>query len=185
MKQVIVSFNFDPETELVTDVKCTVDGIEKKKKTTKKVKDLVIDENSNPILTLDTNKLIFNNNAVALMDLHYEDRIIIKYEKKNGFIFPVIGKDISFDEEGSGNKVTKTNTVAYRGNANTILAEYGTEFLFESYTTEGIWKLISSSGEKITESIETVIKKSEDIEADLIIESDENYVIDDFNFIIQ
>ena len=36
MKQVIVTFNFDPETEMVSDVKCTVDGIEKKKKTTKK-----------------------------------------------------------------------------------------------------------------------------------------------------
>ena len=41
---------------------------------------------------------------------------------------PIIGSDIAFDEEGSGNKVTKSNTVTYKGNANTILAEYGTEF---------------------------------------------------------
>ena len=41
MKQVIVTFNFDPETEIVSDVKCVVDGVEKKKKTTKKIKEVI------------------------------------------------------------------------------------------------------------------------------------------------
>ena len=31
----IITFNFDPETETVSDVKCSIDGVEKKKKTTK------------------------------------------------------------------------------------------------------------------------------------------------------
>jgi hypothetical protein len=186
-KQIMVTFNYNSDTDTVSDVKCIIDGIEKKKRTTKKVKDIV-EDNSDPLITLEANKLVFNNNAILQMNLAYEDRVIIKYEKKNNKIFPIIGKDLSFDEEGSGNKVTKSYTVGYRGNANTILSEYGTEFTIEEYK-EGIWKLISTdnnlTNDKVTDSIEILIEKADNVEADLLIEGDENYKIDDFNFVIE
>ena len=101
MKQVIVTFNYDPETESVSDVKCTVDGVEKKKKTTKKVKDVEEEMAKEALITLESNKIAFNNKAVADMNIEYEDRIVIKWEKaeKGGkTMIPIIGKDVAFDE---------------------------------------------------------------------------------------
>ena len=145
VKQVTVTFEFDPETEFTSNLKCFVDGVEKKKKTTRtsKPKDIVLENEA--IVTLEANKLVFNNKCTVDMELEWQDRVIIKYEKFNGKLNPVVGKDISFDQEGSGNKVTKTNTVAYRGKANTVLAQYGTEFEIAVWK-EGIWKLIPKSG---------------------------------------
>lgn len=31
-------------------------------------------------------------------------------------MIPIIGKDVAFDEEGTGNKVTKSNTITYKEN---------------------------------------------------------------------
>ena len=188
MKQVIVTFNFDPETEVVSDVKCTVDGIEKKKRTTKKAKDVVKELEVNSIITLESNKLVFNNRVASEMDLQYEDRIVIKWEKdeKSKTMVPVIGKDISFGEEGTGNKVTKSNTVTYKGKANTILAEKGSEFTIEPFR-EGIWKLVpvNKIGGTVTEPVaplEEILEISESTEPELLVESDETTEIDELKF---
>lgn len=182
MKQVVVTFNFDPETELVSDVKCMVDGIEKKKKTTKKVKEVIEEMASEPIITLEPNKLVFNNKAVADMDIKYEDRIVIKWEKIDGKMAPIIGKDIAFDEEGTGNKVTKSNTVTYKGKANDILADLGTEFnILEK--EEGIWRLVPK-GITINSvpKLEEVYEEAEETEADLLVDTDDITEIDDLQF---
>lgn len=188
IKQVSVTFEFDPETELVSNLKCFIDGVEKKKTTTskaKKEKDVVIEDQS--VITLEANKISFNNKAVLDMELKYQDRIIIKYEKIKGQKkpLPIIGKDTSFDEEGSGNKLTKTNTIAYRGNANTILAEYGSKFTIEEYS-EGIWKLVSLDDTSINiskdDTYEDVIAKAEDIELTVFTESDEDTEINEMTF---
>lgn len=181
MKQVLVSFNYDPETDAISDMKCMIDGIEKKKKTTRKAKEIVAEEGGQALMTLEPNKLVFNANSVLLMGLEYEDRIVIKYDKKDKVVFPIIGKDTSFDEEGTGNKVTKSNTVTYKGKANTILEEYGTEFAFEEYK-EGIWKLISTTGGKPAETLEQVVAKAEKVEADLIVNTDVVTKIDEMTF---
>jgi len=186
MKQVIVSFNFDPETEMVSDVKCTVDGIEKKKKTTRKVKEVVKELESEIKITLEPNKLVFNNLAASEMQLQYEDRVVIKWEQVNNQMIPVIGKDLSFGEEGSGNKVTKSNTVTYKGKANTILAEIGTEFTLTPYK-DGIWRLVSLNSQAGTVShpentIEQVIEEAEKIEPELLVSTDDTTEIDELKF---
>lgn len=182
IKNIIVSFEFDPETELVSNLVCTVDGIEKKKKTTKKKPEVVEEMATVPLITLDTTKLIFNNKAVADMELEYEDRIVIKWERAGKKLIPVIGKDEAFDEEGAGNKVTKTNTVGYKGKQNAVLAEYGNEFTLEPHK-EGIWKLIATSGVDTFKVIEEVVKEKPKVNPDLITESaDEVTPIDSFTF---
>ena len=182
MKQVVVTFNFDPETELVSDVRCVVDGIEKKKKTTKKVKEVIEEMASEPIITLEPNKLVFNNKAIADMDIKYEDRIVIKWEKIDGKMTPIIGKDIAFDEEGTGNKVTKSNTITYKGKANDILADLGTEFnILEK--EEGIWRLVPKGATiNSVPKLEEVYEEAEETEADLLVDTDDVTEIDDLQF---
>lgn len=192
MKQVIVTFDFDPETEAVSGVKCTVDGVEKKRKTTKKVKD-VEEMASSPIITLEPNKIVFNNKAVSDLNIAYEDRIVIKWVKStedNKTMLPIIGKDSSFGEEGTGNKVTKSNTVTYKGKANTILSDFGTEFTITPYDSEaGIWNLVPTSivtapslGSGVT-IIKDIINQAENTEPELLVNTDdEDTKIDDLGF---
>lgn len=186
IKNVIVTFEFDTETESVANVQCSVDGIEKKKRTTKKKSDVVEEMASQPIITLEATKLSFNNRAVADMAIEYEDRIVIKWEKGNKVLIPIIGKDISFDEEGSGNKVTKANSIGYKGKQNAVLAELGEQFTIEPYVTkaypEGVWKLISTTNPDAVKSFEEVVKVAKKIEPILIVEDQEETPIDQLKF---
>lgn len=183
IKQITVTFDFNTESEEVSNVK-VVGNSEKKKTTTKKVKDIVTDMDSESILSLEPNKLIFNSKAISEMEIEYEDRIVIKWEKEGKKMIPVIGKDISFDEEGSGNKVTKSNSIACKGKSNVVLAELGTEFSIVPLR-EGIWKLIPTvEGKTNAEdmSLEEVIEIAEETEAELIVEGDNETEIDELQF---
>ena len=185
IKKVVVTFDFDSETDSVKNVECFVDGIEKKKKTTtsKKKKEEVVE--SNAIITLESNKLIFNNKALADLKADVGDRIVIKYEKaKNGEDYPIIGKDLDFDEEGTGNKLTKSGSISYRGQANTILAVYGSEFSLEPIK-EGIWKLTSDyqPQQESNDELENFKKISFELEEpDMITEGDDEFEIDAMTF---
>lgn len=183
-KKVIVSFDFDSETDSVSNVTCIVDGVEKKKKTTKKAsKEVVLEEEA--LITLEENKLAFNNKAIQDLGIEPESRIIIKYEKVGKTNVPIIGTDTSFDEEGNGNKITKSNTVTYKGKQNTILSEYGTEFTIEKHK-EGIFKLISKTGGKVVKqedhSLETLVTKAETYDVGIFTDDDSNTEITDFSF---
>lgn len=181
IKNVIVTFEFDTDTDTVANVKCSVDGIEKKKRTTRKKADVVEEMASQALITLEPTKLVFNNKTVADMGIEYEDRIVIKWEKAGKTLIPIIGKDEAFDEEGSGNKVTKTNTVGYKGKQNAVLAELGTQFTIEPYK-EGVWKLISTTSPTTFKTLEDTIKTVERVEPDLLIESGDETEIDELQF---
>ena len=174
-KQVSVTFEWDGET--ASNLTCFIDGIEKKKKTTrttKKKEDEVLADKD--IITLEENKLVFNNRCVDTMELEWKDRVVIKYEKfskeKGAKPMPIIGKDVSFDEEGSGNQVTKANGISYRGKANTILREYGDEFTLEVHKGD-IWKLVSTSGGNENLTYEETVDKAEEI--DITVLTDEGH----------
>jgi hypothetical protein len=184
MKQITVTFNFDPETETVSGIKTFIDGVEKKKTTTRtsKPKEIVLEDEA--IITLESNKLVLNNKAAADMEVSYQDRILIKYEKIKGqkFPIPVIGTDISFGAEGSGNKLTKTNTISYRGNANTILAEYGNEFRLEEFKP-GIWKLVTNQEtnmDKYKAILDSIDENEEEVT--IITQDEDNYEIEEMTF---
>lgn len=182
VKQVIVTFEFDPETELVSNVICSIDGIEKKKKTTRKKSEVIEEMAKEPLITLEETKLTFNNKAIADMEIEYEDRIIIKWEKQGKTLFPVIGTDIAFDQEGAGNKVTKSNSIGYKGKQNAVLAEFGKQFTIESYQ-DGIWKLISTTSPTTTRTLEETIKEVSKVEPILMAEEGDNDIpIDELQF---
>lgn len=182
VKQVSVTFEFNPETEEISNLSCFVDGVEKKKKTTrsvKKEKEIILEDQA--IITLEANKLVFNNKAVQEMGLLYEDRIIIKYEQPNKNVkpAPIIGKDVDHGEEGSGNKLTKTNTVSYRGNANKILATYGSEFTIK-FNRDGLWELVSLN--KKEEDVFTTQSVAENLDVTILTDGDESIEIDEMTF---
>lgn len=181
VKQVTVTFEFDPETELVSNLTCLVDGVEKKKRTTKKKTEVVEEMAKEPLITLEATKLLFNNKAVSDMEIEYEDRIIIQWIKEGKKLFPIIGTDISFDEEGAGNKVTKSNSILYKGKQNAVLAEFGNIFTIEPYK-EGIWKLISTTNPVTFKEVEET-KEVSKMEPILVKQDgDENMEIEELEF---
>jgi len=179
-KQITVTFEFNVEDGTVSKLKCFSDGVESKKKTTTKASTKakpVLEDKA--IVILETNKLVLNNRCVSDLGLVWEDRVAIKYEKhpKIKKLIPTISKD------ESGNKLSKTNTVQYRGNANTILATYGSEFGLEVYK-EDVWKLIPiSENETIVEELEEIEEKAEELDVTILIdEQEEEIEIEELQF---
>lgn len=105
------------ETKLI---KRTVDNV---KKSSKKV----IVDNGEPKLYLEDNKYRLNDTAIALLNLDEDSKLCIRYEQGKNGDWPVIGTNISFGI-ASGNKISKSNTVACRGNNHSELARHGSEF---------------------------------------------------------
>lgn len=183
IKQISITFDFNTETEEVSNIK-SIGSIEKKKTTTKKAKDMPAEIAADALITLEANKLVFNSKTVADMDIHYEDRIVIKWEKIDKKMIPIIGKDMSFDEEGSGNKVTKSNSIAYKGKANVVLAALGSEFTIEEYK-ENIWKLVptvQSLVNLVNIPIEEALEIAQEVDPVLITDSDDEIKIDKLQF---
>lgn len=114
-------FWYYPETNTYETISSK--SVETEKKPTK-VKN---DGSTEPLITLEDNKIVLNSKAVELLNVVYDDRLTIKYQKVNGDLVPVIAKDEVFGTKG-GNKITKSNTVSCRGKANEKLAEYGDTF---------------------------------------------------------
>lgn len=130
-----LEFWYDPETNEYEPISNKV--IDNKKETKPSKKD---DGSSDPEIILEDNKLVLNSRAVEVLDAEFDDRITIKYQKVDGKTVPVIAKSATFGTSG-GNKLTKSNTVSYRGKANDKLSEYGSEFKL-SKKDEGIYILI-------------------------------------------
>lgn len=176
---IVFHYEVDEHTGEITYLgkeELTVDTAETKKKSSSSSKK--VDNNPDPIVTLDTNKLILTKGAVDLLKVEEGGRIDIKYDKKDKRAVPVIGTDTAFGSSGKGNKLTKSNTISFRGNANEKLASYGTTFTLEPTENIGIFYLIGDKKEQ------EVPKELINIESELDIESLDNEDIDlsDFDF---
>ena len=156
--------------EISVDTKATKSAT----KTSTKASAAKVDANPDPIITLDSNKLILTQGAVDLLQVCADCRVDIKYKKKDKKAVPIIGTDAAFGTK-SGNKLTKSNTVSYRGAANEKLSAYGTTFKLEPTEDEGIYYLV---GDKIQEE-NSVPDEIIDIENELDIESLDNINIDE------
>lgn len=178
IKQIQVVFDFNTETEEVSNVK-VVGSSEKKKTTTKKAKDIVTEIESESIITLEANKLVFNSKALADLNAESGDRLIIKWVTEGKKMLPVIEKS---EDDENGNKLTKSNTIAYKGKANTVLAEKGSEFTLSPYKGN-VFKLVPTSEPSIDDTtLEEAIEKAELINPDLIVSSDEDQEIELMKF---
>ena len=140
-------------------------------------------DNGEPVITLDSNKLILTSGVVQMMNICSDCRIDIKYKKHGTKSVPIIGTDAAFGTNG-GNKLTKNNTISYRGAANAKLAKYGTTFKIEPSEDEGIFYLIGDKMDLNAPDDVINIEDELDIEAldDLEIEDSTN--LEDFDFTI-
>ena len=174
IRAVTVEFDFDTETEEVTNVKCNVEGqVKKTRQTTKKDEVVVLEDED--LMVREETRLVFNNRILDTIGVTAGDRVDVKYEKEGKFLIPVLSED------EKGNKLTKANTVAYRGKKNEVLEEFGTEFTIVPFK-EGIWKLVPKGNVKPVESIEEAIKQAEEVEPILIVDSDDTTDIDEIQF---
>ena len=156
------------EIKFIGKEEITVDSASKsasKSSTTKKSTSKV-DDNPEPLITLEANKLVLTQGAVDALNPCEDCRIDIKYKKKDKKLVPVIGTDAAFGTK-AGNKLTKTNTVSYRGAANDKLAAYGTVFRLEPTEEDGIFYMIGDKNPIEPE----VPKELVDIESELDIPS--------------
>lgn len=138
---IIFHYDVDTTTGNITYIgkeEITVDTIKKTSTTSKK-----IDSNTEPLVTLETNKLVLTQGAVDILDVCSDCRIDVKYKQKGGITLPIIGTDQAFNSK-SGNKLTKSNTVSFRGAANEKLAAYGTIFKLEPSEDKGIYYMIGN-----------------------------------------
>lgn len=151
------------EVKFIGKEEITVDTAEKVVKKTA-AKAAKIEENTEPLITLDPNKLILTTGAVQTLNVCPDCRIDIKYKKRNKVSVPVVGTDTAFGTKG-GNKLTKSNTISFRGSANDKLSEFGTVFKLEPSEDEGIFYLV---GDKV---LNPIPEDAVDIENELDIES--------------
>ena len=89
-------------------------------------------------LKIESNKIILSNDAILALESNPGDRIIIGYTLEMEEPSPVIYKS----DSDSGNKLTKKNTVSFRGSQNATLLEFGDFFELKKIEGSKTFKLI-------------------------------------------
>lgn len=161
----------DPETGETKDLE-----IKKTRKSSTKVK--IDDSNSDPEITLESNKYCLNLAAVQLLAVEPDDKLVIRYIHGD----PVIGKNSTFGVE-AGNKLTKSFTVSCRGKGNEELARFGNKFSLTPGEKEGLFIMHGDAPELPKETEEIANPNDIDDLESLIDNSDEisNFDFNNFN----
>jgi hypothetical protein len=124
---------------------------------TKKISNLKVVSISNEVLESATvevldNKLKLSKAAIDMLGASANEKITINYwTVDNELTFPVIGKAEAFTDSDGGNRLTRSNTISYRGQQRDILLEYGSLFTLESFK-DGIFKMnkVQVEGESLS-----------------------------------
>lgn len=174
---IIFHYNVNEQTGEITYIgkdEVTIDTATKTSKASKTSSK--VDNNPDPIVTLDSNKLILTQGAIDLLQICEDCRIDIKYEKKDKKAVPIIGTDSAFGTKG-GNKLSKSNTVSYRGAANEKLATYGTTFKLEPTSNEGIYYLVGDAEPEEIKVPDEIVNIEDELDIDSL--DDINLNLDD------
>ena len=130
-----ITFDYNPETNEYKPIK---QEVVKETPTPKKVED-----NGEAKLQLLDNKYELNGSAINLLGINVGDRVDIKYQMVDGIKYPIIGSSNAW-KSASGNKLTKSNTIACRGSKNEELSKYGKEFVLAAHPSKaGLFVLTS------------------------------------------
>ena len=107
-------------------------------------------ENFNlPIIELTDNKLIVTNSVLKSLNVLFGDRVSINYYQiSRESTFPVIAKSDVFFDPDAGQKLTKSNTISFKGIQNTMLSKYGSLFLLESFKNN-MFKMIPVTDDEL------------------------------------
>lgn len=142
-------------------------------------KKTVQDDGEEPKLILEENKYRLTNAAISLMGLDEESKLVIKYEDTKSGSIPIIGTNVAFGIS-SGNKLTKSNTVACRGNNREELAKHGTEFTLVPHPSKENLFILHSGEKQINQIIEDDNVKIEgDEDKDLPFDLDLSELVDE------
>ena len=159
----------DKETGEIITREATLGDFKEVKKTTGTRAKKPKDEDPVAKITLLDNKIQLNAAAVAMTGYEPEMKIDVKFEKKGRSMTPVLCHD-----DKTGNRLTKTYTVSFRGSRHDNLAEYGTVFELIPYEEkEGCFKLKGDAPEKEDDIIDVPqeISDPEEITDDLNLDS--------------
>ena len=123
-----ISFNYNEDTNTVSNV------VVRNLTSTK--------SNNKATVEVKENKLVISPKAVSLLGCAVGNRISIQYyQQSNELTFPVIARSSVFADEDNGNKLTKSNTVSFRGFQRDILLRYGSTFSLEQFNDE-VYRLV-------------------------------------------
>lgn len=101
---IILHYEVNTETGEIIYIGKDEVTVDTKKTTTTKKSSIKVDDNKEPLVTLDSNKLILTQGAAELLQVDEDCRIDIKYKKKDKLNVPVIGTDKSFGTKGGKSK---------------------------------------------------------------------------------
>lgn len=170
--KLLCTFDYNPETNEYKPI-----GDPEVVKSSKKQS--VKEESSEPQLSLLDNKYSLNSAALDLLGVTAGDKIDIKYQIIGNINYPIIGSSTSW-KSTSGNKLTKSNTVSYRGKANEMLSAFGDTFDFTPWTGhDGLFILIGNKEMVVDPNIEP--KTDNSTEVDKPIEEPETVEEDDMS----
>ena len=119
-----ISFNYNEEKETIENL--VVKNLNKKQPS---------------IVEIIGNTLLLTKSTIELLECTYGDKISIQYAHVDNSFIPVIGKASVFADEETGNKLTKKNTVSFRGVQKSTLLNYGSKFYVEEFD-DNVFKLI-------------------------------------------
>ena len=132
-----IQFDFDPETSEITNLRVVKVG----------------EQVDDAIVTLADNKLVLSKSAQLLLGVIPNDRITVSYYTVSPEeTFPVIGKSELFTDSNGGNRLTKSNTVSFRGTQREILLEYGKSFKLEPF--KSYFKMVKLEEESDNDNLE-------------------------------
>lgn len=174
----LCTFEFDPATNTYTPV----GNPEIVKQTQNKIKPKA-NESSEPQLELSENKYSLNSAAIELLNVEAGDKIDIKWQIIDNINYPIIGPSTIWNS-ASGNKLTKSGTVSYRGKANILLSEYGDTFELSPWKGhDGLFILMGNEPmpevEPIVEDENVEIPVDDNIEEDITLKEDDLSFEDD------
>lgn len=163
----------DIETGEVLETKLVDRTVDKLGSKPSKAKKVIKDEDPEPKVYLEGNKLQLNQAALDLMKVEDGVKLDIKYDNSR----PVIGTTDAFGTAG-GNKLTKAGTIAFRGNKNDELSKHGDTFTLKPHPTKG-GLFILDSGKEIPEPEKDETISIDEEDADLPFELDLAEIVED------
>ena len=162
--KMMITFDYNPETNEYIPLKQEI--VKDKKKDPALLMAEEAKDSAEPQITLTDNKYILNESAANLIGVKWEDRLDIKYQLIDKIRFPIICKDTAWGTK-SGNKLTKSLTVSCRGNANSLLSEYGDTFSITPWQGhEGLFVLVGNK-DRATPDENVEVTEDENPENDL------------------
>lgn len=165
-QQFTITYERSVDTETGEIIGTTIIGSSDVKAEKKKV--VKKDNDSEPKVYLLDNKLQLNSLAVETLNVEAGDRIDIQYTND----YPVIGVSETFGSADSGCKLTKSNTLSFRGKKSEALSKYGTEFTLKPLSTPGHFALDNGTLGEIKEDKPSKDESvnTDDIDLDLLID---------------